>query len=176
MIELQPYAPRDLLALIEGRDAFERSFSRPAADGLRSFYVSGEISDKWLDQLRRSLQPDPWTLGFAVVERASGLVIGSAGFKGAPDREGGVEAAYGIVPAFEGRGLATEALQELVYFAFNDPRVRVVRAHTLPTNNASTRVLTKNGFTKLGPVDDPEDGCVWRWERTQSQSEEHYRP
>jgi hypothetical protein len=27
-------------------------------------------------------------------------------------------------------------------------------------------VLTKNGFTKLGEVIDPEDGRVWRWERS----------
>jgi ribosomal-protein-alanine N-acetyltransferase len=41
----------------------------------------------------------------------------------------------------------------------------VVRAHTLPNPNASTRVLTKCGFHRVGEVIDPEDGLVWRWER-----------
>jgi [ribosomal protein S5]-alanine N-acetyltransferase len=40
-----------------------------------------------------------------------------------------------------------------------------VRAHTRPTPNASTPVLTKCWFARVGDVVDPEDGPVWRWER-----------
>jgi RimJ/RimL family protein N-acetyltransferase len=42
--------------------------------------------------------------------------------------------------------------------------VRLVRAHTLPESNASTRVLTNCGFRKTAEVVDPDDGPVWRWE------------
>ena len=70
-----------------------------------------------------------------------------------------------IVPAFEGRGYATEATEAAVAFAFASSRVLLVRAHTLPTPNASTRVLAKCGFERTGDVEDPEDGPVWRWER-----------
>jgi RimJ/RimL family protein N-acetyltransferase len=92
-------------------------------------------------------------------------VIGSAGFKGAPDASGMVELGYGIVPAYEGRGYATEVATMLVAWAFASGEVRVVRAHTLPETNASTRVLGKCGFGFEGEVEDPEDGRVWRWER-----------
>ena len=78
-----------------------------------------------------------------------------------------VEIAYGIVPGFQGRGYATQAALALVGFAFRTGRVRLVRAHTLPVPNASTRVLAKCGFKRTGEVVDPEDGLVWRWERTQ---------
>jgi sulfur-carrier protein len=77
-----------------------------------------------------------------------------------------VEVAYAIVPVWQGKGCATAALGKLIAFASADDQVRVLRAHTLPENNASTRVLAKNGFTKLGEVVDPEDGRVWRWERS----------
>jgi len=163
-IELRPLASEDVLALIESEEAFKRSFGVPAVDGLRGFFTGGDVSPQWLEQLRSARGADPWKIGFAVVARAKGIVIGSAGFKGPPDEQGIVEAAYGIVPAWEGKGCATAALRELLAFAFADPRVRRVRAHTLPEDNASTRVLTKNGFTKLGEVTDPEDGRVWRWE------------
>jgi len=43
--------------------------------------------------------------------------------------------------------------------------VRLIRAHTLPEPNASTRVLQKCGFEQVGEVTDAEDGLVWRWER-----------
>ena len=45
-------------------------------------------------------------------------------------------------------------------------RATLVRAHTLAERNASTRVLEKCGFGLVGEVVDPEDGPVWRWERT----------
>lgn len=149
--------PKDLLALVE---------NRPPAQlrELGSFYNSGAVSPQWAAALRSARGADPWKHGFFVVERDSDLVVGSAGFKGPPDADGVVEIAYGIVPSREGRGYATEAARALMQFAAADSRVRVVRAHTLPEPNASTRVLTKCGFVHVGPVIDPEDGPVWRWE------------
>jgi ribosomal-protein-alanine N-acetyltransferase len=165
-LQLLPYSPEHLLALIEGEERFEERFGLPAAEGLREFFVSDEVSPAWLAGLRTAVAPDPWVHGFAVVHREAGSVIGGAGFKGPPDAEGMVEIAYGIVPTFQGRGYATEAAQALVTYACDDGRVRLVRAHTAPTPNASTRVLTKCGFRFFGEVVDPEDGRVWRWERT----------
>ena len=137
---------------------------------LRDFYAGAraQVSPQWLAGLRSAAgpPPDPWRHGFFLVERARGEVIGSAGFKGPPDAAGMVEIAYGVVPSVEGRGYATEAAGALVRFAAADRRVRVIRAHTLPELNASTRVLRKCGFVHIGEVIDPEDGPVWRWERS----------
>jgi RimJ/RimL family protein N-acetyltransferase len=164
-IELRPYSAEHLLALLESEEAFLRRFGLRAAPGLRDFYFSGDVSPKWLVQLRAAKGIDAWNFGFAVLIPAIGKVIGTAGFKGPPDADGMVEVAYGIVPAWQGKGCATAALSKLIAFASADDLVRVLRAHTLPESNASTRVLTKNGFAKLGEVMDPEDGRVWRWER-----------
>ncbi len=168
-LQLAPYAPEHLIALIDGTQQFESRFGLPPADGLREFFVSDDISPAWLEQLRASAAADVWVHGFAVVQRESRSVIGAASFKGAPDAEGVVEIAYGIVPDCQGRGYATEAAQALVAFAFADSRVRRVRAHTLPNSNASTRVLTKCGFHRIGEFVDPEDGPVWRWDRPRGQ-------
>jgi RimJ/RimL family protein N-acetyltransferase len=162
---LIPYSPENLLALIESYERFEECFGLPAADGLRAFLLSDEVSPAWLARLRESLAANPWDHGFAIVHRETQSVVGSFGFKGPPDDDGVVEIAYGIVPAFQGRGYATEATGAGVAFAFASGRVRLVRAHTLPTPNASTRVLAKCGFIWTGEVEDPEDGLVWRWER-----------
>ena len=126
-----------------------------------------EISPDWLARVRASTAADAWTHGFSMVERASGAVIGSCAYKGPPDQEGVVEIAYGVDPEYQGRGYATEAARALVDFAFRSGQVCLVRAHTLPENNASTRVLAKCGFERIGEVVDPEDGLVWRWEFTE---------
>jgi RimJ/RimL family protein N-acetyltransferase len=123
------------------------------------------VSPAWLALLDASAPCDPWIHGFAVVHQTSGIVVGQCGFKGPPAADGVVEIAYGVSPEHQGKGYATEAAAALVGYAFVTGHVRVVRAHTRPEPNASTRVLTKCGFRRVGEVMDPEDGLVWRWEK-----------
>lgn len=161
---LLPYRPEQLLALIEGVPQFEQKMGFRAAQGLRESMVSSDVSPDWLSRLHNATSADPWTLGFAVIHREQGLVIGSASFKGPPDRDGMVEIAYGIAPAYQNQGYATEAAEALVAYAFGSRRVRIVRAHTRERESASTHVLEHCGFSRVGQIQDPEDGPVWRWE------------
>jgi ribosomal-protein-alanine N-acetyltransferase len=171
-LTLVPCAPQHILALIEAPETFERLFGFPVENALHGFYNSDAVSPQWLAALRKDSrgQPDPWRHGFFVLHRQQRSVIGSAGFKGAPDADGFVEIAYGIVPSYEGKGYATEAAAALVRYAF-EQGARNIRAHTLPEPNASTHVLLKNGFRNVGSVVDPEDGTVWRWERGPARSD-----
>jgi RimJ/RimL family protein N-acetyltransferase len=154
-LELVLQTPEEVLASIAAMSPSDRA----------------EVSPEWLARVKASTSADPWMHGFAVVHRASGIVIGSCGYKGPPDPEAVVEIAYGMDPAYQGRGYATEAARALVAFAFGSGRVRLVRAHTRPKESASTRVLTKCKFERVGEVVDPEDGLVWRWELRPSQEE-----
>jgi ribosomal-protein-alanine N-acetyltransferase len=129
----------------------------PAAD-------RAEVSPDWVARVKASTSANPWTHGFAVVQRGSGSVVGMCAYKGPPGPDGAVEIAYGINPEYQGRGYATEVARALVAFAFGSGQVRLVCAHTRPEENASTHVLTKCGFERIGEVMDPEDGLVWRWE------------
>jgi [ribosomal protein S5]-alanine N-acetyltransferase len=124
-----------------------------------------ELSADWLARLHASTSADPWTHGFSLVKREGDIVVGNAGFKGPPTADGVVEIAYGVIPEYQGKGYATEAAEALTSYAFSCGPVRMVRAHTRPEPNASTRILTKCGFQHVGEVIDPEDGLVWRWEK-----------
>jgi RimJ/RimL family protein N-acetyltransferase len=139
----------EVLAMIEAMPPSERA----------------ELSADWLARIHASTCADPWTHGFSLVQRDSGAIVGTCGFKGPPAADGVVEIAYGINPDCRGRGYATEAAQALTAFAISSGKVRVVRAHTLPEQNASTKVLEKCSFQRIGEVNDPEDGLVWRWEK-----------
>jgi len=163
-LELILEPPRHWLALIRGSEAYESETGLSLADGLPD-YMKG-ASQEWLRRLETATEADPWTFGFAILHHVERKVIGFAGFKGPPDAQRVVELGYGIAPAYQGRGYATEAAQALVAFAVNSGRVSLVRAHTLPKPSASTSVLKKCGFNCVGEVHDPEDGPVWRWERS----------
>ena len=129
-----------------------------------------QLSRDWLQRVQDATSPDPWVHGFAITDRQDGVFVGECGFKGPPDSEGIVEVAYGIHPDHQCKGYATEAAGALVQFAFTNDDIRMVRAHTLPESNASTRVLTKCGFCHVGETMDPDDGLVWRWEKQAGRS------
>jgi RimJ/RimL family protein N-acetyltransferase len=124
-----------------------------------------QISPDWLARVRAATAADPWTHSFFIKHRSTGALLGTCGYKGPPDTAGVVEIAYGIEPDYEGRGYATEAATALVDFALGNDAVALIRAHTMPGNYASARVLAKCGFEQVGEVVDPEDGLVLRWER-----------
>jgi ribosomal-protein-alanine N-acetyltransferase len=93
------------------------------------------------------------------------VMIGMCGLAGPPDSDGAVEIAYSVAPIYQGKGYATEAARALIDYAIHDRRVRTIRAHTLAEVNASTRILEKCGFKKVGEMLDSENNLVWRWER-----------
>jgi RimJ/RimL family protein N-acetyltransferase len=128
-----------------------------------------ELSADWLARLHASTESDPWSHGFSIVERDSNTMIGKAGYKAPPDADGMVEIAYGIAPEHQGVGYATEAAAAMTSYAFGTGNVQLVRAHTRPRVNASTRVLEKCGFHRVDDVIDPEDGLVWRYEQSRDE-------
>ena len=78
-----------------------------------------------------------------------GSPVGDLCFKGKPI-QGEVEIGYGILPACEGCGYATEAVEAAVNWAFTQPDTVLVSAQTEPSNAASQRVLAKAGFVPDG--------------------------
>lgn len=95
----------------------------------------------------RALERAPELLGFGVWLIAyGGGVVGDGGFKG-PPKDGRVEIGYSIVPAFRGRGLASEAVRALCGWAFGQG-ANEVAAETEKGNAASERVLQRCGFVR----------------------------
>ncbi len=159
---LQPHHPQHLLALLEGPGPYQSASGMPIAAGLQDFLRSA--SHEYLASLREAFEPDEWKFGYAIVERGSRIVIGMCGFAAPPDAKGAIEIAYGVAPAFQGRGYATEAAQALIAIARANPTVRLICAHTLAEPNASGRVLEKCGFRKVAEFQEHEYR-VWRWEK-----------
>ncbi len=87
---------------------------------------------------------------FAVVDRESGYVIGSAGFFGrTPDFSGTDELGFSLNPAYWGRGIMPEVLQEVVRFGFEHLGLHAVWCIRYAENLRCRRVLEKSGFTFL---------------------------
>ncbi len=111
--------------------------------------------------LRVGYEP-PW-VGYVAADEGRG--IGGGAFVGAP-RDGTVEIAYFTLPEFWGRGYATQTATALLAIAQRTAPGIILRALTLPHENASTRILSRLGFTKTGMAHDPDAGEVWEWRTT----------
>jgi RimJ/RimL family protein N-acetyltransferase len=123
--------------------------------------IVGDVVRRTASMLARAPR-EPQFGGYLAVDQ-SDSVVGTCGFRTGPSVEGEIEIAYFTFPPYEGRGYATEMAAKLIGIALASSSVRRVCAHTLPKRNASTRILEKVGMHLFGPVEDPEDGIVWRW-------------
>ena len=115
-----------------------------------------------MTQFAATPRPARWGCYWSI-DLAADRTVGLCGFK-APPMDDSIEIAYLTFPLFEGRGYATRTIAELVALSWRD--VPLVVAHTLPVANASNVALTRQGFVHVGETIDPEDGLVWRWEKS----------
>lgn len=58
------------------------------------------------------------------------------------------EIGYMLLPEAQGKGIITEAIKLIVDYGFNQMKMHSLEAIIDPENNASARVLEKNGFVK----------------------------
>jgi RimJ/RimL family protein N-acetyltransferase len=85
---------------------------------------------------------------WAVIERASGTLIGDAGLYRTPAGE--VELGYTLGAAWWRRGYATEAASRWLAFAFGELGMSEVVALAEPANTGSLHVLEKLGMRRDG--------------------------
>ena len=102
---------------------------------------------------------------WAVVERASGEVVGDCGFIKLDD-EPGVELGYHLRRDVWGRGYATEAAGACLRYAFEKMGLPAVHAWAHPKNLASKRVLGKLGFQFVAMDEGEERFRLGRAERS----------
>ena len=111
-------------------------------------YDNGPQISTYLKQLNEDSSLLYWGI-WLVVRKSDGAVLGDIGFKGKPDENGVVEAGYGFLERYWGNGYATEAVGELIRWAFKTSKVDKVIAETLQDNYGSIRVLEKIGMKKM---------------------------
>ena len=87
---------------------------------------------------------------WAVVEKASGRVIGSCGFTRFDYPNDAGEIGYVFHPDFGGKGYATEAVAEVLRFGFVALKLHRIEARYLKGNDRSVRVMERLGMQYEG--------------------------
>jgi RimJ/RimL family protein N-acetyltransferase len=84
-------------------------------------------------------------------------LVGACGFFGPPDDLGQVELGFTVLPAFRGRGHATEMVEALVAHALAQPGVQRITAHARAQDRPTLAVLLRSGFATVAQ---PEPGLL----------------
>ena len=108
------------------------------------------LSNYWIPQTAKFTLDYYWYTSWEIILQDSSCSVGGIGFAGLPDDEGATEIGYALDEKFRGMGIATEAVQALSDWAFQDPGLHKLRAETPVDNVGSQRVLEKNNFQKTG--------------------------
>ncbi len=157
-LRIQSYTPDLLNAAMNDRARFAELLGvRVPADW------PGEDYEEIMPGIAEHMGGDPrlgdW-LGL-IIRKVDRTLIGGCDFMSLPDAEGTVEIGYGLQPGYRGQGYATEAVQAMVDWAFNQPGVQRIVAGCAEDNIASARVLDKMGMKRLST----KDGLI-SWELT----------
>lgn len=95
----------------------------------------------------------------AVELKQTGELIGDTGVNEVDGKTNEVEIGYGICQKYSGKGYATELLKAMTEFVVSAFGINVLYGRVMHGNNASVRVLEKNGYKfiaeEFGAEDDP---------------------
>ena len=105
-----------------------------------------------------------WCAPRLFVDGNTGQTMGTASFM-ATDHAEIVEIGYGTAREFQGMGVASLGIAQMLAQAQTYDSAKCFMAKTASSNVASQRVLEKNGFTPCGKASDPEDGELVLWSR-----------
>jgi len=142
------------------------SWHRLLSDAKTMYYLP-DIMTRSLKESRRNLEdavadtqnPDRTKYFLAVEDKKTGTFIGTIGYTVTQATPVGKLAhiGYFILPEYHGRGYVTEALREVIRFAFEDGGVYRVETGCISENRASERVMQKCGLIKEAE----RKVCVW---------------
>ncbi len=138
-----------LRADLAGADALGAALGATVADTWPPEYYDTPAV-QWMLKAVEALDVDsPWRSYYIVLNAAIPTLVGTAGFKSAPNERGIVEIGYSVVASFQRRGIASEAIDALITHAYAHGAKAVV-AETYPALVASLGVMRRCGMVHAG--------------------------
>jgi len=155
VVRAEPATVARLKALVGGDEVFATRFGIPVVPGWAGFPEA-------LPRLLATVQADgPSAWGTHLSFDDDGDLVGLGGWKGEPV-DGAAELGYALAPTASSEAWPPPPSASWWPRA-QAAGLRLVLAHTLPHESASTSVLRRCGFVQTVPPD-PEPDAAWRWE------------
>ena len=131
-----------------------RDFARSMSVATSLTVIDTETKDAIDNVLLPNLAKNPdnplfWTM-WIIIDTSKMAIIGAFCFHGAPDENNEIEIGYGTDHIYRNQRYMTEAISAIVNWLKDNTNIRSIKAETDESNIASVRLLTNNGFTRIG--------------------------
>jgi RimJ/RimL family protein N-acetyltransferase len=156
-LDLHHISATDLVTLFETPDDPALFQGKPYTNPHRVLMDSSGPLRWRVPQVQANPLVNRWFVRW-MVERSTGVIVGSLSFHGPPDEEGMVEIGLGVHDSFQRQGFGREALLGMWLWVVNQPGVKKLRYTVDPNNTASVALVQQFGFTNVGQQIDEEDG------------------
>ena len=159
-LRLRPLHPADAPAITEQVNDWDvvrytTSIPFPYDRGMAEQFIAGQ-QKRW-NAWSGTHVPDE-EVAFAIERNSDRRLVGCIGLQPAESgSEGALEFGYWLGKRYWGEGYATEAVGRLIRFAFIDLDLTEIWGAAVPTNDASHRVMEKNGFAIVAAGERPSD-------------------
>jgi RimJ/RimL family protein N-acetyltransferase len=145
-LEIREFGSQDTVQVAEFVAAGDRTALPPGSPG-----AVADV-DGWLTEAVHQRRLGGGGVHLAIVEAASGEIVGSIGLRDTDWDAGRSEIGYGVRARRRGRGYATAAVHAVGRWALTDGGMRRVQLHVRLDNVASLRVAEKAGYQWEGTL------------------------
>jgi ribosomal-protein-alanine N-acetyltransferase len=108
---------------------------------------SREDAEQLIGKIMNSLR-DREGITWAITVKDEPVLQGTIGFWRIIKEHHRAEIGYLLNPLYQGRGLMQEALETVIAYGFETMKLHSIEAHVNPANEASVRLLLRNGFVR----------------------------
>jgi [ribosomal protein S5]-alanine N-acetyltransferase len=145
---LVPATVKLYLLELHDREAFASSLKAIVPKEWPPDQITPEVVEEFIGKMKTGNRKI-WSFYWLLRQKDSEpTLIGSGGFF--VHENGTLEIGYSILPEYQSKGYATEAVRSMLIWASSTLKKECVIAHTYPRLKASIRVLEKNGFLFKG--------------------------
>ena len=121
--------------------------------------VSLEDANDFINKINHAIENNDcidWAINF----KNDSKLIGSICIWNISKEENKAEVGYELLPSFQGKGIAQEALSEVINFGFDVMKLQTIEAYTHIENLQSVKLLEKFNFTRDPKVEAKIDRAV----------------
>ncbi len=147
-----------LISELEGMEMFRQKLEAEVPENWPPDLYDRPALEYSVNYLKENPDAVGWAPWYLILRNGSdrqSIAAGICGLKGRPLADGTAEIGYSVLSQFQRQGLASEAVEGLLRWAFAQPSVTRIMAETYPELKPSIRVLEKNGFHPIGAGSEP---------------------
>ena len=109
----------------------------------------------FISNINHGIAEDKW-IYWAISQNNNPKLIGTICLWNFSNDKSTAEVGYELVPAYQGYGIMTAALESVVDFGFRALKLQTIQAYTHKNNLKSSKLLLKTSFSNIGQID-PEN-------------------